>query len=464
MGEKADKAESSDFRYQISEDELEKEFISESNEEEGLFWGVKLYVALGYPPYIGINSYSKKVFPLLENDDYKKFTNFLIKCAEKKIPVTCHGSPQGMTIGDSEIYLKEYLKHNENTHWKKKANFHPNTKGLMLGLGLIDDFSSPDSWRIVLNEMKDKPINLCLAHFGGKPFFVDKYKIGDNEDKYPYSWQEKLAKLIEDFKDKHAIYTDLSNFMFKSVFFPCKIDDSQLSILLNEKYKVKELVKNYFKFDGDIGYDCLLDLNNLSNYAGDENKQKMQDALKIRFAMLESDIVGKDINLAAENLKNLITAYPLLRHRIMYGTDYPMFEGDVKGVDNYQNATFLFYQLLTHKLKDKWDAWYQFTVINPLKFLGLLDNHDENDTQSYTISAEGLKKLENFKNNLVKLNAITTEPYRSDFWNLGKEDIVKEEIEAAYADIESQLKDKKLPNAKYIVDINNFLILTREQI
>lgn len=59
MGENANKVESSDFRYQISEKELEKEFISEAN-EDGLFWGVKLYVALGYPPYIGINDYSKK--------------------------------------------------------------------------------------------------------------------------------------------------------------------------------------------------------------------------------------------------------------------------------------------------------------------------------------------------------------------------------------------------------------------
>lgn len=77
----------------------------------------------------------------------------------------------------------------------------------------------------------------------------------------------------------------------------------------------------------------------------------------------------------------------------MYGTDYPMFEGDINGVNNYQNKTFLFYQLLTHKLDDKWDSWYQFTVVNPLKFLGLLDNDYNDETAYYEISEKGLKNF-----------------------------------------------------------------------
>lgn len=119
--------------------------------------------------------------------------------------------------------------------------------------------------------------------------------MGDDEDDYPYSWQEKLARLMVDFEGKHAIYTDLSNFMFKSVNFPCNIDSFHFSILLQKK-EVKELIKKYFIFDGYIGYGCLLDLNNLTGYIVNE---KMRDALIIRFAMLESNIVGKDINLAA---------------------------------------------------------------------------------------------------------------------------------------------------------------------
>ena len=41
------------------------------------------------------------------HDEVKEFYRF---CIDKDIPITCHGSPQGMTIADPGVYLKEYLK------------------------------------------------------------------------------------------------------------------------------------------------------------------------------------------------------------------------------------------------------------------------------------------------------------------------------------------------------------------
>jgi hypothetical protein len=59
------------------------------------------------------------------------------------------------------------------------------------------------------------------------------------------------------------------------------------------------------------------------------------------------------------------------------GTDWPMFEMSFAGVGEYYSRMFELLMLVTKKLDDKFDAWYQFTVINPLRFLNILSEDEK---------------------------------------------------------------------------------------
>jgi hypothetical protein len=341
---------------------------------------------------------------------------------------------------------------------------------MLLGFGLIDDFSSPDSWKIALNniDFQGNKLTLCLAHFGGKDFFkgdlssLPKQEADIHKDdldsfrsyNFPYSWQTMMADFIQ--SSNHNIYTDLSNFMFKKVYFPSTISSENYNKLCNNpsnKNDIKEILKKRYNINENFEYETKLDLNNLINNPEDIR----QDAMKIRFAMLENRILGNDINEVAENLAQLIRNFPKLRYRIMYGTDYPLFETTVHGVANYQASTFLFYQLLTHKLGSKWDAWHQFCVINPLKFLGLITEDIEVDSAiNFKLNTAPLKKM---ANRLQSFNETLKEKdERNDKWGL-------KEIEGVNEDIKNSLKpyDKEIfiPNSN-LIRSNNQLIITGE--
>ena len=418
---------------------------------DGVFWGIKLYVALGYPPYIGVSPENSSIYPLLKEKDYSQFITFLNNCGERNIPITCHGSPQGMTIADSEIYLKEYLKQAEKKWTNRKfSDFEPTAKGMMLGLGLIDDFSSPSSWEIVLGKLDASiTLTLCLAHFGGKPFFIGEYEMGKDSEKNPYSWQEDVVRVIEE--SRHNIYTDLSNFMFDKVSFPSYIDSNKYSLLADD-------IKRYFSFDYDDIYHCSIELNKIELL--DENTRTI--ALKIRFAMLEAEIVGKDINIAATKLSELIKNKKRMRYRIMHGTDYPMFETQVHGIGTYTSSSFIFYQLLTHKLNEGWDAWHQFCVINPLRFLGLLIDENGNsctdkafnlDSSYFTIN---LIKIDKMVTNLKKLDNKIINPEREAVWGLNSSIRIEHDMK----EIVKKYGKMKIPNSNYIIDSDNKLIIT----
>jgi hypothetical protein len=184
--------------------------------------------------------------------------------------------------------------------------------------------------------------------------------------------------------------------------------------------------------------------------------------------MLENGIIGKDINAAASKLAELISKYPVLQYRIMYGTDYPLSEnGGVKGVENYQSSTFIFYQLVTHKLGSKWDVWHQFCVINPLKFLGLLKLEGE----EYKFDAT---KLIKFKENLITYNAEIKDTYiRTNRWGLEEVNTVKNVIDSKFnefintnsdSDLKNELNGKVIPKAEEMVDEDNCLIITGEKV
>lgn len=191
------------FRYKMSVEDVKKELLPNG----GLFWGVKMYVALGYPPYIGDASMTKRVFPALQAGSYSELKQFFLYCASNDIPITCHGSPQGMTIGDPAIYLKEYLKQEPASKYMKNqyAHFPVDGKGFSNGLGLIDSFSSPESWTAALKGVTGgKKLRICIAHFGGMGFMNGEIDV----KKSPYVWMSGISDLINN--SAAQVFTDLS--------------------------------------------------------------------------------------------------------------------------------------------------------------------------------------------------------------------------------------------------------------
>jgi len=400
---------------------LENFFIQNnaSVSSERLFWGIKMYVALGYPPYFGIDEKNtEKIFPMLSKDELNNaktlMTNFYNYCATNKIPITCHGSPQGMTIGDPAIYFKEYLK---SCDVSVPSNFPSTPVNFMKGIGLIDSFSSPKSWEIVLN--KHPNLKLCIAHFGGSRFMDGTFfseKDGsvfnsDNDCVY-YNWMKDISNLINKYEN---VYTDLSCYSFVG-----NDKDSKYGFSLNKlfKYYKKEKKEEYKKYKNYSDFKkeklelkkndyrtYIKDIFNLIEYEGKKYKdeiEKYRRDLK-EYELYENTeycppepIVPKEnlyakIYFVAQNLKTLISNNEALKFRLMFGSDWPMFETSEK-LGSYNAAWFLMSQYLTYILGEKWDAWHQFAVINPLKFLGLIDE-SKSVLDEYSYTNEGKNKL-----------------------------------------------------------------------
>jgi hypothetical protein len=422
----------------------------------GLFWGIKLYAALGYPPYIFKDDYTganKQVFSRLDAAPYAGLLDFFRKCAQKGIPVTCHASPQGMTIADPCVYLKEFLKVKDIDFFDKNAYVHFPTTGESFyhGLGLIDDFSSPGSWELVLeklNEDDKKKFKLCLAHFGGFGFFNGTY----HEDT-PYNWVDKMTGLVS---GDNGIYVDISCFRFKNI--PLITDP--LSPGQYQKYrKYKVLSKLYIQSGNNYFYR--------KEYFKNLDHQEKKELNAFLLDCVENESAYGEIKETALALKKRIDKNGLLRHRIIFGTDWPMTEMTIKGVFNYNTGVFLMLQSLT-KLLPEWDAWHQFAVINPLAFLGLLNEEPNDDRTEYTFKTDRFTKL---KDNMEKyLDSLTKKKelevlYADD--SSFKITRIQENIEKKYKEFEKKyLSSKKgiwqspvIPGAQMIKNTNDHLIL-----
>jgi hypothetical protein len=77
----------------------------------------------------------------------------------------------------------------------------------------------------------------------------------------------------------------------------------------------------------------------------------------------------------------------------------------ITGIASYNSAMFILAQLLTEKLNNTWDAWHQFAVINPLRFLGFIDE-EGSDSEKYEFKFAKLDKMkaaiENFVNKMTR--------------------------------------------------------------
>jgi len=128
-----------------------------------------------------------------------------------------------------------------------------------------------------------------------------------------------------------------------------------------------------------------------------------------------------------------------------------MFEMEGSGIGSYYNRMFKLLKMVSEKASPRFDAWYQFSVANPLRFLGLIDNSNPDDTDK-TISAEGKKKLDNHLQYIEKCLGDTK--FKEDA-GLKKEKNIKELKKRAY-DNKSILYDNiRLKNCEEIKDADN---------
>jgi hypothetical protein len=74
----------------------------------------------------------------------------------------------------------------------------------------------------------------------------------------------------------------------------------------------------------------------------------------------------------AGNFVFILKKYQALKDRLMLGSDWYMIEVDKEeGVGTYFSRMFKLMRLVSEQVG--YDAWHQFAVINPLRFLGLID-------------------------------------------------------------------------------------------
>ncbi len=84
-------------------------------------------------------------------------------------------------------------------------------------------------------------------------------------------------------------------------------------------------------------------------------------------------IFGFDRDEILKDLLFLHEMFPDLKDRLIMGSDWYMIERDkFPGVGRYYRKMFLLLQKFSKEVG--YDAWHQFSVINPLRFLGLIDS------------------------------------------------------------------------------------------
>ena len=440
------------FHYKMEEEkDLKDELLTEGN-STGLFWGIKMYAALGYPPYLYDTAERKKIYTNMDGKQYSGLLSFFQYCAKNNIPITCHGSPQGMTIADPGVYLKQYLKQqNKSDYFKDKTvNFPAGRVQFIQGLGLIDDFSSPMSWRKVLKKLGKtaNSFRLCIAHYGGSDFLSGEF---DDSPESPYCWHEEIRKLIHDYKQ---VYTDLSCYTIEEI--PDLLPTISPREYNDYKGKFPVIEKIYRPEYGDNREHYIY----ISSFRPASDEEKAQ-VLALRLEMIERNktdsLYKKTWSIASKIAGDLRKdGNGRLRYRMMFGTDWPMSEMGVTGATNYTACMFIILQLVT-KLTGAgqapakhWDAWHQFTVINPLRFLGLIEEQDDEDSREKlsfipTRLEQFKKHLENYLNDDKKITSDNIPVYEKKYAFDREED--RKNIEKKYDSLMRDYKDNKIPTA-----------------
>jgi hypothetical protein len=250
-------------------------------------------------------------------------------------------------------------------------------------------FVNAKNWQRVVDSYPD--LRLCLAHFGGYSSWVPKsrqqkeaedaarargQKVREKPD-----WRQDVAALVTG--SKH-VYTDISCFLNIT-------DDTPSLLFFTQYYDMIKKIKN--KSDAGFVEGCYRQSMNLMYYM--RKKLSPADKRHLKRILMEAEVIGYDgldkhdketgfvgdeLYHVGSRLAEFINSHPkkdLLKKRIMMGSDWPMFETTFSGVGEYYDRMFEILKIVTKKSSPKFDAWHQFAVLNPLRFLGILDDNDE---------------------------------------------------------------------------------------
>ncbi|NLD93590.1 MAG: LysM peptidoglycan-binding domain-containing protein [Fibrobacter sp.] len=292
------------------------ELFFHPSSKKGVFWGVKVYPRLGFAP-----------------DDftlYPQLKEMFTECEMNNIPITSHCSRGPMCIAD---YVN-YSRYGEKNHNAPKAVSENTIKYKEHEFWFADSFTSAANWEQVIKVCPDLKID--LAHFGGLDIWEMMGSI------------ESFSGLFEDIEKKYK-----SN--------PDKLPKEE-KLYGSEGGKIEQLANLYFTW---VQRTAILVQSSKNVYTD-----------LACFAMADKSKKGKNgaskMELIAKNLAYLITTYPKLKERIIIGSDWYMAEyGGTEGVGIYFARMFEMLRMVSELVNPQFDAWHQFTVINPLNFLGL---------------------------------------------------------------------------------------------
>ena len=292
---------------------------------------------------------------------------------------------------------KRQLKQGESF---AKMLYTPTIKDAADSLLYVDDICvHPKNWGKVLKQFGR--LKLCLAHYSGYTAWTkgDSDTDGDFKKKLDKSllvdWRKDVTDLII---NNPNVYTDISCFLNYEEAIPVFIDgktyeNAILGIVEEHKILTKadaDLLNRCYTLDAAGTFMSYYQLNPAINSV---------DKMKLKHILIQARIIKDDIHTVARQLADEIIKHDKLKKRILMGSDWPMFELDFAGAGTYYAKMFELLMLVTKYVKDKndgkkFDAWYQFSVINPLRFLGLIDDDNEKKVKK--------EKLERMKEALGK--------------------------------------------------------------
>jgi hypothetical protein len=307
----------SDLVNRLSDNESAyKELFFHPSSTQGIFWGVKMYPRLGFAP-----------------DNFKDFPQLrgLYKaCADNKISVTAHCSRGPMNIAD---YVN-YVRYGAGPKNASQAPSGDPIAYLKDEFWFADNFTSPANWENVLAEVPD--LTLDLAHFGGSDIWV---------------W-------MGDIKGFSGLFEDIEK------EFPANPDKLPTEEVPSgsDHEKRDQLASLYYTWIRRNAELCNTKKNVYTDLA----------CFVIPDAKEEGKNRESTMFLIAKNLAFMVNTFPNLKNKILVGSDWFMTENNgTVGVGEYFTHMFQMLKTASALFDDKFDAWHQFAVINPLKFMGL---------------------------------------------------------------------------------------------
>jgi predicted TIM-barrel fold metal-dependent hydrolase len=284
----------------------------------------------------GVKMYPRLGYSPSDFGRYPQLEQFYAACAEKSIPITVHCGPGGMSIADYHLYERYDEGRFLDSGGRKRYDLKHAADRFDGVAGGATGRDSPSRWEEVLS--RHSKLKLNLAHFGSS----DTWKKCAGFGKMDEELDKRAKRTAKESKyDKYDLYRDWTK-------------------------KTAELVQNYDNVYTDISF-----------FVNDDPSWFFG--------------LGHDRDDVAEDLVYLLEKYPDLRDRLLMGSDWYMIEKEgEEGIGDYLRK--MFYMLRSVSQQTGFDTWHQFSVVNHLRFLGLIEEK-KGSTGPFKVDMDKVKGL-----------------------------------------------------------------------